>query len=44
MFGGVNNGLYEGELKTLPLLNDTDDIRLAARWNVPATKITIRPG
>jgi hypothetical protein len=45
MFGGVNHGLYEGELKTLPLLNDTDDFRqIPGRWKVPATKITIGPG
>jgi saccharopepsin len=45
MFGGVNHDLYEGELKTLPLLNDTDDFRqIPGRWNVAATKITIGPG
>jgi hypothetical protein len=45
MFGGVNDDLYEGELKTLPLLNDTHDFRqISGRWNVPATKITIGLG
>ena len=45
MFGGINEDLYEGELKTLPLLNDTDELqRIEARWKVPATSISIGEG
>ena len=44
-FGGANKDLYEEELKTLPLLNDTEDHpRIQGRWKVGATSISIGEG
>lgn len=44
-FGGINHDLYEGELKTLPLLNDSIELqRIQGRWKVPATSISIGDG
>ena len=45
MFGEINHDLYQGELKTLPLLNDTKDLQvIQGRWIVPATSISIGDG
>lgn len=45
MFGGINTDLVEGGLRTMPLLNNTNDRRQTrGRWNVPATSMSLGPG
>jgi saccharopepsin len=45
MFGGVNTELFEGELRTMPLLNNSGDRRLMrGRWNIPAISMSLGPG
>jgi saccharopepsin len=45
VFGDINHDMFDGELKTLPLLNNTKDLeRIQGRWKVSASSISIGGG